>query len=68
MKERSSELDIAPKRRRLNDYIEQSLMDIKEKADKLPAMQKQAWAPLNESFLRALEVTGRMEQTEQSEV
>jgi len=68
MKERSSELDVAPKRQRLNDYIEQSLMDIKENADKLPTVQKQAWEPLNESFLRALEVTGRIEQTEQSEV
>jgi len=60
MKEQSSELDVAPKRQRLNDYIEQSLTQIRAEADKLPGTKKQPWEPLNELFLRALKVTGQM--------
>ena len=51
MKERSSELDVAPKRQRLNDYIEQNLISLRTEADKLLPIQKQSWEPLYEDHL-----------------
>ena len=60
MKEQSLEPDVAPKRQLLNDYIEQNITQVEVEADKLPAIKKQPWEPLNDLFLHALEVTERM--------
>jgi predicted nucleotidyltransferase len=61
IKESSSEMGMAPRRQKINDYIEESLAYISAEIKKLPASQKKnSWAPLNEIFLQALEITKRL--------
>ena len=60
IKEQSSEIDLAPRRQALNDYIEHNLVFLKTEAAKLPPIQKQSWEPLNERFLRAVSISGEI--------
>jgi len=56
MKEKTSEMGLAPKRQVLNDYIEESLEVLIAAIDEQPSQQKKPWSSLNEVFLQALEL------------
>jgi predicted nucleotidyltransferase len=57
LKETSSEMGVAPKRQKINDYIEESLVYISTHIKRLPASEsRNSWASLNEIFLRTLEL------------
>ena len=56
LKEKTSEMGLAPKRQIINDYIDESLVYLKEETEKQPAIPKKPWSSLNKIFLRALEL------------
>jgi len=57
LKEKTSEMGLAPKRQVLNDYIEENLELLKGSIEELPSQSKKPWSSLNEIFLKALKVT-----------
>jgi len=57
LKEKTSEMGLAPKRQMINDYIEENLEFLKAAIEKQPTQQKKQWSTLNEIFLQALKVT-----------
>lgn len=57
LKERTSEMGTAPKRQRINDYIEENLAFLEEELKNQPTVKnKNPWGIFNEIFLRALEI------------
>ena len=60
LKGSTPEMGVGPKRQRVHDFIEQSLPELRAEADKLPTLPKGDWDQLNDVFLRALSVTGRI--------
>ena len=60
IKENSSEMGVASKCEKLNDYIEESIAQLKIEIDKLSTPKKQSWSPLNDIFLQSLDVRGRI--------
>ena len=60
LKESTSEMGVGPKQQRVHDFIEQSLHELRAEVDNLPTIPKGDWDQLNDVFLRALSVTGRI--------
>ena len=56
LKEKTSEMGLAPRRQLINDYIEESLVYLKSEIEKQSTKNKKPWSSLNSIFLKALEV------------
>jgi len=56
LKEKTSEMGLAPKRQIINDYIDESLVCLKKEIEQQPTIPKKPWSSLNKIFLRALEL------------
>jgi predicted nucleotidyltransferase len=57
LKEKTSELGLAPKRQVINDYIEKNLEVLKATIKEHPSQKKKSWTSLNEIFRQALKLT-----------
>jgi len=55
LKEKTSELGLAPRCDRINEYIEESFMHLKTEIEKQPSQPKGSWEKLNAVFLQALD-------------
>jgi predicted nucleotidyltransferase len=60
LKEKTSEMGLAPKRQIINDYIESSLAYLSEEIEKRPTVPKKQWPSLNNTFLKALDIKNKI--------
>ncbi|MDR2569665.1 MAG: nucleotidyltransferase domain-containing protein [Oscillospiraceae bacterium] len=56
LKEKTSEMGLAPKRQIVNDYIESSLAYLSAEIEKRPTVPKKPWSSLNNTFLKVLDI------------